>query len=85
MSVREIGIQCLNHQLDTASTGRHGFTKSKDLSTLIREAGLIDVWTSVHARNREFTHYSPTHKVHSRLDFFLMNAIDRYRVNECTI
>lgn len=38
----------LNHQLDTTSTSRHGSPKSNDLNTLIREAGLIDVWRSVH-------------------------------------
>lgn len=75
----------LNHQLDTTSTSRHGSPKSKDLNILIREAGLFDVWRSAHTRDREFTHYSATHKVHSRLDFFLMNIIDRHRVHECAI
>lgn len=75
----------LDYQLDTTSRSRHGFPKSKDLNKLIREAGLVDVWRSIHARDREFTHYSATHKVHSRLDFFLMNNTDRHRVHECTI
>ena len=75
----------LNHQLDTTSMSRHGSPKSKTLNILTREAGLIDVWRSLHTRDREFTHYSATHKVHSRLDIFLMNTIDRHRVHECTI
>jgi len=69
----------LNHHLDTTSTSRHRSTQSKDLNILIREAGLFDVWRSVHTRDKEFTHYSATYKVHSRLDFFLMNTIDTGR------
>lgn len=34
---------------------------------------------------RDFTHYSHTHKVHSMIDFFLMNTTDRFRVKECKI
>ena len=75
----------LNHQLDTTSTSRHGSPKSKNLSILIREAGLFDLRRRVHTRDREFTHYSATHKVHSGLGFILMNTIDRHRVHECTI
>ena len=75
----------LNHRLDTTSSSRHGSLKSKDLNVLMKEAGLFDVWRSTHTRDREFTHYSATHKVHSRLDFFLMNITDRHRVHECTI
>ena len=43
------------------------------------------MWRSVHRRDREFSQYSATQKVHSRLDFFLMNTVDRHRVRECTI
>lgn len=68
------------HKVDTTSTSRHRLLKSKDLNILIREAGLFDVWGSVHSRDKEFTHQSATHKVHSRLDFFLMNAIDRQQI-----
>ncbi|CAJ1058984.1 unnamed protein product [Xyrichtys novacula] len=75
----------LNYQLDTTSTSRQGSPKSKYLNTLIRETGLIDVWRNIHAREREYTHYSATHKVHSRLDFFLINTIDRHKINECKI
>lgn len=75
----------LNHQLDTTSRSRRGSPKSKALNILMKDAGLFDVWRSAHSRDREFTHYSATHNVHSRLDFFLMNTIDRYRVQECTI
>ena len=75
----------LNYHLDTTSKNKHRSPKSKDLNILIKGAGLFDVWRSKHSRDREFTHYSATHKVHSRLDFFLMNTTNRHRVRECTI
>ncbi len=74
-----------NYNLDTTSTNKHKSQRSKDLRILMKESGLFDVWRNLHAQNKEFTHYSATHQVHSRLDFFLMNIIDRYRVKECSI
>lgn len=47
--------------------------------------GLFDVWRSLHQQERDFTHYSATHRVHSRIDLFLMNNVDRHRVKYCSI
>lgn len=74
-----------NYYLDTTSMNRHKSQKSKNINILIKESGLFDVWRNMHAQDKEFTHYSATHQVHSRLDFFLMNITDRYRVKECSI
>lgn len=52
---------------------------------LIRETGLFDVWRNLHTSEKDYTHYSATHRVHSRIDFFLMNVTDRHRVRECSI
>lgn len=46
---------------------------------------MFDVWRNLHLKDKDFTHYSLTHQVHSRLDFFLMNKVDRCKVKECSI
>ena len=71
--------------MDTTSSRRHKHNLSKSLNKLIKESSLFDVWRDLHPLERDFTHYSATHKVHSRIDYFLMNTTDRHRVKECTI
>ena len=48
---------------------------------------MFDVWRNLHASEKDYysDHYSATHRVHSRIDFFLMNVTDRHRVRECSI
>lgn len=75
----------LNYNMDTTSIRRHKYNLSKSLNMLIKESSLFDVWRDLHPLERDFTHYSATHKVHSRIDYFLMNITDRHRVKECTI
>lgn len=75
----------LNYKMDTTSIRRHKYNLSKSLNILIKESSLFDVWRDLHPLERDFTHYSATHKVHSRIDYFLMNITDRHRVKECTI
>lgn len=38
-----------------------------------------------HPLEKDFTHYSAAHEVHSRIDYFLMNVSDKHRVKECRI
>lgn len=75
----------LNYSIDTTSTKQYKCLKSRDLNLLIQKTGLFDVWRDLHASDKDYTHYSATHRVLSRIDFFLMNATDRYRVKECSI
>lgn len=75
----------LNYSLDSTSTKSHNSIRSKALRSIIENADMFDVWRNLHVRERDFTHYSAAHRVHSRLDYFLMNNIDRHRVMECTI
>lgn len=75
----------LNYSMDTTSFKKQKTGRSKDLNILIKEMGMYDVWRDFHMKERDFTHYSLTHKVHSRIDFFLMNTTDRFRVKECKI
>ena len=58
----------LNYSMDTTSTKRQNWLKSRDLNLLIQETGLFDVWRNLHASEKDYTHYSATHRVHSRID-----------------
>lgn len=73
----------LNYTKDTTSTKRYKNIKSKNLNILIKDAGLCDIWRDLHPSERDYTHYSAAHKVHSRIDYFLINTIDRHRVIDC--
>lgn len=75
----------LNYSLDSTSTKRHKSQRSKALRILIKETGMFDVWRNLRKLEKDFTHYSAVHRVHSRLDYFLMNITDRHRVKECSI
>lgn len=59
--------------------------KSLALLTLMGELGLVDVWRSLHRKERDFTFFSQVHCTHSRLDMFLMSVADSFRVTECNI
>lgn len=75
----------LNKSKDSTSTKTYKDKKSKDLKKFIRETNLFDVWRELYPSDRDYTHYSAAHKVHSRIDFFLMNITDRHRVVDCSI
>uniref|UniRef100_A0A669AV81 Reverse transcriptase domain-containing protein n=1 Tax=Oreochromis niloticus TaxID=8128 RepID=A0A669AV81_ORENI len=75
----------LNHTKDTTSLKRRKNNKSKVLNLLIKEVDLCDVWRELHPLEKDYTHYSVAHKVYSRIDFFLINRSDKYRVTDCSI
>lgn len=60
-------------------------TCQKALIPFLKETGLSDVWRNLYASEKDFTHFSAKHQVHSRIDFFLMSIVDRHRVKECSI
>lgn len=68
----------LNFSLDMTGCKRQKTYSSKDINILMKETGLFDVWRALHPKNRDYTHCSFSHQVHSRLDFFLMNVVDRH-------
>lgn len=75
----------LNHTKDTTSLKGRKNIKSKALNLLIKEVDLCDVWRELHPLENDYTHYSVDHKVHSRIDFFLINRSDKHRVIDCNI
>lgn len=75
----------LNHTKDTTSLKRHKNNKSKALNLLIKEVDLCDVWRELHPLEKDYTHFSVVHKVHSRIDIVLINRSDKHRVIDCNI
>uniref|UniRef100_A0A9J8D063 exodeoxyribonuclease III n=1 Tax=Cyprinus carpio carpio TaxID=630221 RepID=A0A9J8D063_CYPCA len=55
----------LNYSMDTTSFKKQKTGRSKDLNILIKEMGMYDVWRDFHMKERDFTHYSLTHKTES--------------------
>lgn len=45
----------------------------------------MGVWTEFHPFDREYTHYSAVHAVHTRIDYIFVNKTDRYKIQECEI
>ena len=75
----------LNHNIDTTSLKRTKSQLSRFVNLSLGEMRMIDIWRELHLQERDYTHYSAAHKVHTRIDYFLMNKTDIYRVKECRI
>ena len=71
----------LNYNLDTTSQIRN----KRFLNTTLKETGLVDVWRLLHPTQRDYTHYSVPHSVHTQIDYFLMQKEACYRVLDCKI
>ena len=52
---------------------------------MLTELWMIDVWRELHPTDRQYTFYSASHRVHSRIDYFFTYNSDRYRLRECSI
>lgn len=75
----------MNHNMDTTSLKRNKGQLTRFINISLEEMGMVDVWRSLHPLLKDFTHYSAAHKVHSRIDYFLMYQSDSFRVKECEI
>lgn len=75
----------LNYGLDTTSKKRSKTHISKLINNTIEEMGFFDVWRDLHPLEKDYSHYSATHSVYSRIDYFFMQKEDRDRVKKCEI
>lgn len=73
----------LDHRIDTTSTKRSRTHLTKFMNILLNEQGLTDVWRELHPTEKDYTHYSNTHHIHSRVDYVFMNTWDIHKVREC--
>ena len=60
----------MNQCLDTTSLKGSKKQKSKFVKISLEEMGMMDIWRNLNPLERDFTHYSATHNVHSRIDYF---------------
>lgn len=58
----------MNHNLDTTSLKGNKKQLSKFVKLSLEEMGMIDIWRSLNPIEKDFTHYSTTHKVNSRIE-----------------
>lgn len=75
----------LNNNLDTTSHKRSKGQITKFINIILEDMGMVDAWRFLHPLVKDYTHHSAAHKVHSRLDYFLVNQSDSFRVEECEI
>lgn len=75
----------MDHDMDTTSLKRN----KKSIIKLVRntwgEMGFFDVWRDLHPLRRDFSHYSESHSVYSRIDYFFMQTENRDMIQDCWI
>lgn len=77
--------QRLNSELDTSGKPQQKNTVGKKINKLLRQLGILDIWREFNPFKRDYTYFSAPHSVYSRIDYFLVNKKDRYRVESCDI
>lgn len=75
----------LNHEMDTTSHKRNKKHITKFMNHMCIEMGLIDAWRELHPMEKDYSHYSATHAVYSRIDYFLLQEENRHRIQQCRI
>ncbi|KAF7642082.1 hypothetical protein LDENG_00264990 [Lucifuga dentata] len=75
----------LNSLLDSSGTSTHCIPLIRKVKSQMKELGIIDVWRELYPTSREYTHYSSPHSSYSRIDYFFMFSIDRFKIKECDI
>lgn len=75
----------LNYGLDTTSKKRSKTHISKLLNNTLEDMGFFDVWRDFHPLEKDYSHYSATHSVYSRIDYFFMQREDRHRIKNSRI
>ena len=75
----------MNYNRDTTSTKKTRTWLNRYMNTQLVDLGIVDVWRDLHPLERDYTHYSEPHKIHSRLDYFFTTKGDMHRLEECKI
>lgn len=75
----------LNYIKDIISIKRYINIKFKNFNILIKDVGFCDIWRDFYLLERDYMYYFVVYKVYFRIDYFLINIIDRYRVIDCEI
>lgn len=75
----------MDHDLDTTSNKRNKKSISKLVKNTWEEMGFFDVWRDLHPLQKDYSHYSQTHSVYSRIDYFFMQKENRDIIQKCKI
>ncbi len=76
----------LDPKLDASNTSTQlASPLRKQINTMIKEIGLIDVWRDFHPGERDYTYYSHPHTSYSRIDYFLAFGKDKFRFKNFNI
>lgn len=62
-----IQLQC---KLDSSNTLKRPAPNARVTKNMLAELGMIDVWRELHPTDRQYTFYSASHRVHSRIYYF---------------
>uniref|UniRef100_A0A3Q3BC05 ribonuclease H n=1 Tax=Kryptolebias marmoratus TaxID=37003 RepID=A0A3Q3BC05_KRYMA len=75
----------LNPCLDSSSRATKSHTETIYIKRMLKETGLLDVWRNLHPQDKKYTFFSYSHKMHSRLDYFFIQNVDKHRIINCDI
>lgn len=75
----------LQPQLDSSNIAKKIASNPRLTNKMLMELGMIDTWRDFHPKERQFTFYSASHGVYSRIDYFFTFNSDRHRLKDCTI
>lgn len=62
----------LNPTMDSSRATTQNKPLTKKIASLMGELGIIDVWRDMHPTSRDYTHFSFSHSVYSRSDYFFI-------------
>lgn len=57
-------------KLDSSNTLKKSASNARITPKKLTELGMIDIWRDFHPKEKQFTFYSASHRVHSRIDYF---------------
>lgn len=73
----------LNPKLDSSNGKSNSKRTSERIKNMINELGIVDVWRDRNPNSREYTHYSSSYDIYSRIDYFFMFKNDVSRIKNC--
>lgn len=73
----------LNPSLDKSSGVDQSHTKSRGvIKQFMKEMNLVDLWREKNPNNKIFSCYSSTHQSYSRIDYFLVSSLLKYKLED---
>ncbi len=76
----------MDPNMDTQSNRQHSsYQAAKIMRGAVKEIGLIDVWRTLHPKERDYTLFSKSYCKYSRLDYFFVFKNQISRIIECKI